>query len=365
MAALPKIAIVYLSFHCEPYVDDVISSLKKISYPKELLELVVVDNPHPEYGSSMRYLEDVLLPHSAVDLPHVTLLPQQKNLGFSGGNNVGINWAAANGFEYIYLHNNDGFMASGCLEPLVNALSSDPSIGLAQSLVLLYPETNLVNTAGNALNFLFVGYCNNFRKPLAGLQLPSIIETGYASGAAVMLRTSLIREYGLWDEDFWMYHEDVEYTLRLKSVGYRPVVVRDSIFYHKYNFGRNKEKFYYIERNRLGTMLLYLRIPTLILFLPMALVFEIGLLIFAVRQGWFKNKLRAYGYWLSFRHWKLWLKKRHHIQLRRTVGDRKLLRGVVSEIHFEEKSINHWLLRYVGNPLLTVYWFVARLLIVW
>ena len=52
----PKIAIIYLSFHSEPYMDDVVSALKKITYPKDRLELVIVDNPHPEYGSSFRYI---------------------------------------------------------------------------------------------------------------------------------------------------------------------------------------------------------------------------------------------------------------------------------------------------------------------
>ena len=50
----PKIAIIYLSFHCEPYIDDVMSALKKLTYPKDKLAFVVVDNPHPEYGSSIR-----------------------------------------------------------------------------------------------------------------------------------------------------------------------------------------------------------------------------------------------------------------------------------------------------------------------
>ena len=49
--ARPKVAIVYLSYHCEPYLDEVVDSLERLTYPKERLELVVVDNPHPEHGS--------------------------------------------------------------------------------------------------------------------------------------------------------------------------------------------------------------------------------------------------------------------------------------------------------------------------
>ena len=86
---LPKIAIIYLSFHCEPYLDDVVSALKKVSYPKDRLELVIVDNPHPQSGPSVRAIEEIVMPFSGAELPHVTLLPQKENLGFAGGNNVG------------------------------------------------------------------------------------------------------------------------------------------------------------------------------------------------------------------------------------------------------------------------------------
>ncbi|MBI5221720.1 MAG: glycosyltransferase, partial [Candidatus Magasanikbacteria bacterium] len=138
MNNFPKVAIIYLSFHCEPYIDDVVSALKKMTYPKDKVELVVVDNPHPEYGLSMRYLSEHVLPLSDNELPHVTLLPQESNLGFSGGNNAGIQWAIDNNFDYVYFHNNDGFVAANFLEPIVEAMERDKNIGQIQSILMLY-----------------------------------------------------------------------------------------------------------------------------------------------------------------------------------------------------------------------------------
>lgn len=361
----PKIAIIYLSFHCEPYMDDVVSALKKISYPKDRVEFVIVDNPHPEYGNSVRYIEETVMPLSGRELPHVTLLAQDTNLGFSGGNNVGLKWAIEHGFAYAYLHNNDGFLAANALEPLVTAMENDTQIGEAQSLIMLYPETDLINTSGNALHYLAIGYCDNFRKNRSDLNLPALAETNYASGAGVMLRTDLLQKFGLWDEDFFLYHEDIEYSLRLKSVGYKVCVASQSLFYHKYSFGRNASKFYYIERNRLGVMLMFYKWPTLLLLFPIGLALEAGLILFAAKGGWLTAKLSAYAYWLRPSSWILWLGKRRRTQRLRVVSDRQLLQNAVSQIKFNEGTIQNPLLTYIGNPLMAGYWFVIKHLIFW
>lgn len=365
MKQTPKIGIVYLSFHCEPYIDNVVSALKKIQYPKDCLEFIIVDNLHPEYGSSVRYLEENVLPLSGTELPHTTILGQIKNLGFSAGNNVGIRSALEHGCDYVFLHNNDGFVSSDCLTLLVDALEQDRSIGAAQALMLFYPDTNFINSAGNAYQYLGVGYCNYFREPVAAVKLPEVFDSGYVSGAAVMLRANLLHQYGLWDEDFFMYHEDIEYSLRLKAVGYRTVVASKAIFYHEYSFSRNAQKFYFIERNRLGLLLTFYKIPTLILLLPIGIIWELGMVLFAAQNGWLTVKLKTYGYWIKPSSWRLWLGKRRRIQTMRTQSDKQLLKHAVSQVTFNEKSVAPPLLRYVANPLLTVYWWLLYKLIFW
>ncbi|MDO8626817.1 MAG: glycosyltransferase family 2 protein [Candidatus Magasanikbacteria bacterium] len=361
----PKIAIIYLSFHSEPDLGEAVAAFKKITYPKDRLELIIVDNPHPEFGSSVRFIEETVLPLSGVVLPHVTILPQKTNLGFSGGNNAGMKWALEHSFDYIFLHNSDGFLAGGAMESLVNVLEQDKTIGAAQALLLLYPETDLVNSAGNSYHYLGIGYCGNFRVPQSQLNIAAVSETGYLSGAAVMLRASLLKAHGLWDDDFFLYHEDIEYSLRLKSLGYKIVVAREAIFFHKYNFSRNKQKFYYIERNRLGVIFMYYKLPTILLLLPAGIFWELGMLWFAVRQGWLLAKLKSYLYWLNPRTVAHWYKKRLQRQANRTISDRRLLAAAVSTISFPERSINSPLLRYIANPILFVYWKIVRLILWW
>lgn len=366
MTTYPKIALVYLSFHCEPYMDDVISALKKLTYPKDRVELVIVDNPHPEYGSSVRYIEETVMPLSVKEIPHVTLLPQKENTGFSGGNNVGAKWAIDNGFDYVFFHNNDGFLAANALEPLVEVMERDKTIGIAQSLMLLHPETDLVNSTGNAFQYLGFGFCADYRLPVRELKLPPVKEIAYASGAAMIISANLIRSYGMWDEDFFLYHEDIEWSFRLRSVGYRIVTVTQSVFFHKYQFSRSITKFFWMERNRYGVMLMFFRWPTLLLLLPMALILEIGLWIFAFKNGSFKERIKVYKYWLQWKHIRLWLGKRKHIQRIRRKRDRDILLLSLPGIYFQEKKMDSPLLKYVGNPIMTVYyWIVVKGLIWW
>lgn len=354
-----------MSFNSERYLSDVVSALKRMTYPRDRVEFVVVDNMHPEFGSSLVALQEILMPLSGSDIPHVTLLPQKSNLGFAGGNNVGIKWAIEAGFDYIYLHNNDGFVAANFLEPLVNTMAGDASIGAAQSMVMLHPDTDLINTSGNVFQYLGFGYCGNFRKRYRVEEYREIFETAYASGAGVMLRADLLRNLGGWDEDYFLYHEDIEYSFRLQSAGYKTIVVRDSIFYHKYHYSRRQEKMFYIERNRYGLLLTYLKMPTLILLLPMAIILELGLLLYALKSGWIKQKFAAYRYWLNAAHWRLWLGKRARAQRMRKITDRKFTRLFVGSVTFEDKDFHSVLLKYVGNPVMAAYWFIIKNIIFW
>lgn len=366
MPNYPKVAIVYLSFHSEPYIDDVVSSLKKLTYPKDKIEFIIVDNPHPEYGSSVRFIEENVLPMSGGEIPHTTLLPQKENLGFAGGNNVGVDWALANGFDYIYFHNNDGFMAANSLEPIVETMENDKTIGAAQSVMLLHPETDLVNSTGNAFHYLGFGFCDQYRTRFSELKLPAIKEISYASGAALMMRADLIKQYGSWDNDFFLYHEDLEWSFRLRVAGYRIVLVRDSVFYHKYQFSRSITKFYWMERNRYGVMLMFFRWPTLFLLAPIAIALEIGLWLFAIKGGWMQERIKVYKYWLKLSNWPIWLKKRAYIQSIRKINDRDLLKNAKSEISFQEKSMKNVWLVYLGNPVMRLYyWLIVKGLIWW
>ena len=181
-----------------------------------------------------------------------------------------------------------------------------------------------------------------------------------------MMRTDLMKEYGMWDHDFFLYHEDLEWSFRLRFAGYKVVLVRDSIFYHKYQFARSITKFYWMERNRYGVWLMFFRIPTLMLLLPIALVVELGLWGFAFKGGWLGERVKVYLYWLTPKNWKLWLEKRKKMQALRKRSDRYMLAHAATGIDFQDAATRNPLVTYLANPILKVYyWLVVKGLIWW
>jgi len=363
-----KVVIMYLLWDQEPklYLEDCIEGLKKQTYPKEDMELLLVYNSHKlENPSQAPYIEETLEKNKE-HLPHITFLNQKENLGFSGGNNLGMQWAIDNGFDYVFLHNGDAYMGENCISKLVEKIEEDESIGAAQSLVLLHPETELINTSGNALHYLMMGYGNDYRVNKKDVKLDEVVDVGYISGAAIMMRTDLLAKHGLWREEYFMYHEDTDYSLRLRMQGYRTVMVRDSEFFHKYQFSKSISKYYWMERNRYVLLLIFYKWPTIFVIFPMLLALDIGLIFFSLKGGWFKERMKVYKYWLNYKNYKVWFQFRKGVQKTRKISDRELLKSSVSEILFQEKETEHPLVLYVGNPVLKLYYnLIVRLLVWW
>jgi len=380
-----RVAIIYLSYHCELYLERAMEAWKKINYPREQWAIVVVDNPHPNYGNSRNFIQSVI--QNNTDLPRIIFLPQEKNLGFTGGNNVGIKWALDNGFDYVFLHNQDGFMAPDCLAKAAETMETDKNIGAAQSLIMMYPETDLINTSGNKFHYLGFGFCGDYRRrpchcePRRGEAIPlhqeiassadihwlprnDNKEIGYASGAAMMLRADLLKQFGGLDEDYFAYHEDLEYSLRLRSVGYKIALAPAAVFYHEHEYSRNPEKYYFMERNRCGLMFTYFKWPTLAIFTLAQAGVYLAELVSALRNGWIKSWFKVLGYWVRPKHWRIWLTKRARIQKMRKVTDRELLRLAVGKIEFDGPDTSGLLTR-IGNFFINGYWRLIRRLIMW
>ncbi len=362
---MPNVAIIYLSYHADPHLPDVLLALKRMTYKKEDVAFVVVDNPHPDHGSSHQIIHDTFMAESGKSIPEVVILPQTENLGFAGGNNVGLEWALEHGYDYVLFHNDDGYLEADAVEQLVTAMEANTEIGIAQALVRLHPHTELINTSGNSYHYLGFGFGNEYKVPVAATDVHTIREIDYASGACMMVRASLARAHGGWDHDYFLYHEDMEWSFRMRTLGHKIVLVPRAHFYHKYSFARSIKKFYYMERNRVGLMLTYFKWPTLLLLAPMLLILEVGLWLSAWQGQRTETRKELYQYWLNRKHWKIWLQKRKNVQAKRQVSDRTLLRYSVPRIVFQEEGMDSPLLTWLGNPIMTVYYWFIRTIVIW
>lgn len=260
--------------------------------------------------------------------PEAHLLRQSKNLGFAGGNNVGIRQALADGAEAVFLLNQDAELTPGCLSTLAQYLEQHPRCAAVQPGIFL-PDGK-VNSLGNSYHYLGFGESggNGLSEAEASKALSWVMSKGeppYLSGAAVLLRSAALTQVGLFDEELFMYHEDMELCLRLRLAGWHLAVELKAHVIHYYDHQRSVRQLYYMERNRFIVWLSCFRWPTvLVLAVPMVAA-ELLMLLAAAMHGWLLPKLRSYGYFLRLDSWKKIMERRHRVQALRQVSDRVVL----------------------------------------
>ncbi len=355
---MPRVAIVYLSYNGKKYLDEVLTALHALEYPKDRLELIFVDNASQD--GSREYLAQTA---------EITFFANESNTGFSEGNNIGIRHALLNGADYVFLHNNDLKLDPLAITEAVALAESDERIGSVQSLMLLWKSPDTVNSTGGMLHFLGFGFVRDHARLLsdvtAGVYGPRQDgeEIAYASGAAVLYRASLLQTIGLLDPFLFLYHEDLELGWRIRLAGSRNVLCLRSRAYHDYEFKRSVQKFFWMDRNRWLVHFSHLRWRTLGLLLPFLLILEIPLLLFAIKGGWLKQKLLVYASLLRPRCWMYVASKRKGSRAIRQVSDQRIVSMFTSRIeHQETRSM---MVDHIGNPFFSLVWRILRGWIKW
>ncbi|MCX6782109.1 MAG: glycosyltransferase family 2 protein [Candidatus Magasanikbacteria bacterium] len=363
--SLPKTAIIYLCWADEPkkYLGAALDAIAGQTYPKEGTMVVVVYNgPRSGEESQLDYIRNEIN-DKRHRLPDTVVLEPGGNVGFSAGNNFGARYAVEHGADYIFLHNADGFLKNTAIAELVRVMESDKNIGECQPLILLYPERHLINSAGNEFHYLGIGFCASYRDAVKDVY-PVFSEIGYVSGAAAFMRADLLKQFGYWSDRFFLYHEDTEYSQRLKVRGYKIGMAGQAVFYHQYEFSNKPNKFFWIERNRHALKLLFYKWPTLILLLPLEIVYNVGLLFLSAVNGWFPELIKVYGYWLKPKNWRGWLADRKILQKQRIVSDRQMIFRAAVGVGTGDLRLPA-IIRVSVNFIFTIYWYLLKILIWW
>ncbi|MFH1142678.1 MAG: glycosyltransferase family 2 protein [Candidatus Uhrbacteria bacterium] len=358
----PKVAIIYLSYNARPYIDDVVLSLEQQTYSSDRLKLIIVDNPGKD--DSLDYIQKQIMPRSGKGLPEIELIANQKNTGFAVGNNQGIKLALEQGYDYVYLLNNDAKLDPEAIERAVEVAEADLKIGSVQSLMLLWQNPEVINSTGGMVHFLGFGFVRDNGADCGSRIVDrSGIEIAYASGAAVLYRADLLRKIGMLDEFLWLYHEDLELGWRIRLAGYKNVLAEKSIAYHHYEFSRSIQKWFWMERNRWIVLLTHLRWGSIVLLAPALLLTELAIYTASIRSGWIKEKFLSCVDLLRPATLKNIVAKRRVSQEFRKVSDREIVRLFTAKIEHQETSGP--ILKYLINPAMSLVWYVIRLLIRW
>jgi GT2 family glycosyltransferase len=153
--------------------------------------------------------------------PQITVLPQKTNLGFTGANNIGIKYGLTLGAEYIMLLNNDTTVPKNFIDPLLMTLHSSPQIAAVQPKIMFHEYPDRIWNAGG------IYYPYNAATKTIGynkLDAKKYNESKYVdwiTGCCILLKSEIITEVGLLNEHFFAYYEDVDWSLRIRKLGYR------------------------------------------------------------------------------------------------------------------------------------------------
>lgn len=236
----PLVSIITINYNQATITRDLLISLRKISYPA--FEIIIVDN-----GSSDNSILDL-----RDDFPDINIIQTTKNLGFAGGNNVGLKIAKG---DYILFVNNDVEVTNDFLGPLVDTFQLNPMCGLATPKIVFHNRDEIIQYAGsNRINPLTgrgdrIAYLEKDKETY-----DRIYETELGHGACLMASRDLINKVGEMPELYFLYYEEHDWTEKAKSKGFKVFYVGTSKVYHKESISTGKNsplKTYYLARNRI------------------------------------------------------------------------------------------------------------------
>ena len=206
------------------------------------MEVIVVDN-----GSTQDEATEIENKY-----PQIKVIRSKENLGFAGGNNLGIQ--AAQG-KYLFLINNDTILREFDFQKLISRLDSSPKIGVACPKIRFAWDNNPIQFAGyTALSAITVrNKAIGFGEEDKG-QYNTPHPTPYAHGAAMLIKREVIEKVGLMPECYFLYYEELDWSMMFTKAGYQIWYEPSCTIYHKesQSTGQNSPlRTYYITRNRL------------------------------------------------------------------------------------------------------------------
>jgi GT2 family glycosyltransferase len=314
---MPSLSIVIVTHDSR---DAVATTLRAVSEQlRDGDELIVVDNASAD-GT----------PAAVRDLaPSAAVIETGANLGFAAGCNRGA--AAATG-ELLCLLNPDAVPQPGWREAIELPATDGRGWAAWQALVTAGGGAQ-INTRGGVLHFTGIGWAGGAGTAVDDLSASESValrEPGFASGACLVLERALYERLGAMPEPFFLYHEDVDLSLRARLAGGALGVEPAARVDHDYEFEKGAHKWRYLERNRWATVLRTYPTALLLLLAPALVATELALVLVAATGGWLSEKLRAWGETL------VWLPRlvgeRRRIQARRTISAGEFAAGLTASL---------------------------------
>lgn len=228
-----KTAIILLNWNA---YKDTYECLKSLEQLQGNFSVFLVDNDSQD-DSYFKLLEDDKV--GEFQLP-ITFIQSGGNLGFAGGNNVGIARAYIEGFDYFWMLNNDTVADPLALEALRQEMDKDESIGIVGSKILYYRSDRIWFAGGKVNKWTgsthHIGYCEED----CG-QHNQVKEVDFITGCSLFFRRELIDDIGMMSEDYFLYYEETDWNIRARKKGWKVVYAPESVIYHKVSMSSGGE----------------------------------------------------------------------------------------------------------------------------
>lgn len=271
MNKLPKFSILVLTWNQLALTLEELKDIAKLATTGLNCETIVVDNGSRD-GTAQK-LKRYKLPNMAFKL-----IANKENLGFAGGNNVGLKDAIKRGADFVLFLNNDVILPKDLLIRLVKVVNEDKKIGLLAPKMYFaknyefhkdrYKPKDLGRViwyAGGKIDWDNIYSSHRGVDEVDKGQYDKQEETDFANGACALLRSELATEIGLLDEKLFLYWEDADYSMRARKTGWKVVYTPSTHVWHKVaqasGIGSNLND-YFLTRNRMVFGMRYARMRT-------------------------------------------------------------------------------------------------------
>ncbi len=257
--ASPRVAIILVNWNNKADTLDCLRSLGSVTYPA--CEAIVIDNGSTD-GSAAAIREAY---------PGIVMIEAGKNLGFTGGNNIGMRKALEAGADYVLLLNNDTVVDPSFLDALVEVAESDPIIGVVGPKIYYFREPKKIWFLGGRINY-WSGEAGAIGKNEADdgkYDKPE--DTDLINGCAMLVKREVLEAVGLLYEPMFCYLEENDFCARVKKHGYRLMYVPGAVIWHKVAASASTIKdfqLFYFTRNRIIFMRRNANPLQLLFFLP-------------------------------------------------------------------------------------------------
>jgi len=235
----PKVSIIIVNWNNWKDTLECLKSLKELDYPN--FRIVIVDNGSQDDSKKKikNYLRKVSCPEKYV------FISSQFNLGFSGGNNLGIKAGLTHHSDYFLLLNNDTVVEKKFLKELVKVGESKKQIGVLGPLIYFYDNPKKIWFAGGRFNWLKLSWVKGrghlgYDIPISDKFLKRPQKVDFITGCALLIKKEVVEKIGLMDEDYFLYYEDVDWCLKAGKAGYNCVFVPSAKIWHKISSSASK-----------------------------------------------------------------------------------------------------------------------------